>query len=63
MKVTKDGFVWLVLNQFQIKKAFTVFELYILHDDDSETLINSTKELIDAVNNNFIIGIPVGQLN
>ena len=63
MKVTKDGFVWLVLNQFQIKKAFTVFELYILHDDDSETLINSTKELVDAVNNNFIIGIPVGQLN
>ena len=63
MKVTKDGFVWLTLNQFQIKKAFTVFELYILYDDDSETLINSTKELIDAVNNNFIIGIPVGQLN
>ena len=63
MKVTKDGFVWLTLNQFQIKKAFTVFELYILYDDDSETLIKSTKELIDAVNNNFIIGIPVGQLN
>jgi hypothetical protein len=63
MKVTKDGFVWLVLNQFQIKKAFTVFELYILHDDDSETLIKSNKELIDAVNNNFIIGIEVGQLN
>ena len=63
MKVTKDGFVWLIPNPFQIKKAFGVFELYILHDDDSETLINSTKELIEAVNNNFLIGIEVGQLN
>jgi hypothetical protein len=39
-----------------------LFELYILHADDSETLIENVADLDDALSNGLDIGIEVGRL-
>ena len=63
IKVTKDNFVWLIVtdNAEEIwdKK---VFDLYILYDDDSESLVENYKELVLAIDNGQEIGIEVGHL-
>ena len=62
MKITKDNFVWLIVtdNAEEIwdKK---IFDLYILYDDDSESLVENYKELVLAIDNGQEIGIEVGQ--
>ena len=62
MKVTKDKFVWLTLSDYQAKKVFNegIFELFVLHDDDSESLIATYNNLDYAIENNSVIGIEVG---
>jgi hypothetical protein len=63
MKITKDNFVWLIVtdNAVEIwdKK---VFDLYILYDDDSESLVENYKELVLAIDNGLQIGIEVGHI-
>ena len=63
IKVTKDNFVWLIVtdNAEEIwdKK---VFDLYILYDDDSESLVENYKQLVTAIDNGLDIGIEVGHL-
>ena len=62
MKVTKDKFVWLTLSDYQAKKVFNagIFELFVLHDDDSESLIDTYNYLDYAIDINSVIGIKVG---
>ena len=62
MKVTKDKFVWLTITNHQAKKIFNedLFELFLLHDDDSESLIDTYNYLDYAIDINSVIGIKVG---
>lgn len=64
MKVTKDSFVWLTLNSDKAVEIWEkeAFELYILHDDESETLIKSKVQLANAIVCGFQFGIEVGKL-
>ena len=64
MKVTADGFVWLLVNE-KAKEIFNsgLFSLFVLYDDDSEALIEEFEDLDKALENGLSIGIEVGHLN
>ena len=53
-----DNFVWFIVND-KAKRLFAtdLFELYILHDDNTESLINTNDELKSALSNGDLIGI------
>jgi len=65
MRVMNDGFVYKVVNGEKAKDIFALglFELYILWDDDSESLIDTHNELNDALEKGYEIGIEVGNIN
>jgi hypothetical protein len=46
MKITADNFVWLLVTE-KAKDIWNsgLFELYILHEDDSESLVESWEQL------------------
>lgn len=59
-----DNFVWLVVN----KQAFdiyinNIFDLYILNDDGSESLVTEAEQIFLAIDNGLDIAIEVGHLN
>jgi hypothetical protein len=64
MKITADNFVWLLVTE-KAKDIWNsgLFELYILHEDDSESLVESWEQLDEALSNGLSIGIEVGHLN
>jgi hypothetical protein len=64
MKVTADGFVWLLVTE-KAKEIFNsgLFSLFVLYDDDSEALIEEFEDLNKALENGLSIGIEVGHLN
>ena len=64
MKVTADGFVWLLVTE-KAKEVFNsgLFSLFVLYDDDSEALIEEFEDLDKALENGLSIGIEVGHLN
>ena len=64
MKVTADGFVWLLVND-KAKEIWNngLFELFILHEDDSESLVESWEQLDESLANALSIGIEVGHLS
>jgi len=47
IKVTQDNFVWKVLTENQAKLVFIsgVFELYLLFDDGSDSLVENIYEI------------------
>jgi len=53
-----DNFVFLIVND-KAKRLFAtnLFELYVLHDDNTESLINTNDELKSALSNGDYIGI------
>jgi len=59
-----DGFVWLIVTE-KAKEVFNsgLFELFILHEDDSESLVEDFEQLNEAMANGLIIAIEVGHLN
>ena len=67
--ITKDNFVWLDITN-KMKKAkgnerdeiWVGNEIFALHDDDSESLIESQEELEEAINLGLKIGIEVGHI-
>lgn len=63
MKVTADGFVWLLVTE-KAKEVFNsgLFSLFVLYDDDSESLIEEFEDLNKALENGLSIGIEVGHL-
>jgi hypothetical protein len=65
MKVMNDGFVYKLVNEKRARQIFdlNLFDLYIIWDDDSESLIDTHKELNDALEKGYEIGIPVGSTN
>jgi hypothetical protein len=59
-----NGFVWLVVN----KQAFdiyinNIFDLYILNDDGSESLVTKAEQIFLAIDNGLDIAVEVGHLN
>lgn len=64
MKVTADGFVWLLVTE-KAKEIFNsgLFSLFVLYDDDSEALIEEFEDLNKALENGLSIGVEVGHLN
>jgi len=65
IKITKDdSFVWLLITE-KSREIFMsgLFDLYILYDDDSETLIEGYSQLLEALENGMDIGIEVGHLS
>jgi len=58
-----DGFVWLIVTN-KAKEIYLngLFELYILHDDESESLVEGFTQLSEALENGLDIGIEVGKL-
>lgn len=65
MKVMNDGFVYKVVSSDKARQIFdlNLFELYILWDDDSESLIDSEGKLQEAIRFAYEIGIAVGNVN
>ena len=61
MIITTDNFVWLNVTN-KAEDLYDLFALYVLYDDESESLINSKEELIEALETGKTIGIEVGQL-
>jgi hypothetical protein len=65
MKITKDGFIWKTILRIQATEIWdkSLFELYVLHSDDSETLIENEEQFLDALENDLLIGIEVGKID
>lgn len=63
IKIIKDGFVWLVVTE-KAKEVFQsgLFELYVVHQDESEYLIQTYEDLITALDSGNHICIEVGWL-
>ena len=63
MKITKDNFVWLIVTE-KAKEIWNsgLFSLFILYEDDSESLIEEYEDLDNALSNGLSIGIEVGHL-
>jgi hypothetical protein len=62
IKITKeDQFVWLIVTE-KAKEIYIsgLFELYILHDDDSDSLVEGFGQLTEAIENGQDIGVEVG---
>jgi hypothetical protein len=65
LKLTKDdNFVWLLVTE-KAKEVFSsgLFSLYVLHNDDSESLVEKYADLNDALECGLEIGIEVGFIN
>lgn len=64
MKITKDGFVWLTITEAVAWQVFgaNVFEVYELHEDESESLLSTPQSLQEAIDNGAELGIEVGHV-
>ena len=56
MKITKDNFIWKIVTE-QAKDIFNsgLFTLYVLYQDESESLINTFEELNEFLENGLDI--------
>ena len=58
MKRTVNGFNWLIVTNFaKLIYKYNVSELYVLHQDESESLVTNPKEISLAISNGLDIGI------
>ena len=63
--ITADHFIWLDVTE-QVKDAkrrnelWLAHELFIVHDDDSESLVTTDNEVVTALNNHEKICIEIG---
>ena len=63
MIITDDNFVFLDVTE-KAKDIFSsgLFELYVIHYDDSESLVEKYADINDALEMGLSIAIEVGQL-
>lgn len=63
MKIT-NGFVWKVVNAEQAASIIdnNIMDVFILHDDTTETLIETNEEYRKALDDKSEFGIEVGHL-
>lgn len=56
-----DGFIWMIVTDKAIQVHTSgLFELYVLYEDGSESLVESNQQIRDAVSKGLDIGIEVG---
>lgn len=58
-----DGFIWKVIKPTQAKLMFGIYDLFELHDDGSESLIETRGDLDNILNRGGIVGLEVGHLD
>jgi hypothetical protein len=59
-----DGFVWLIVTDKAERILQTgLFDMYVLHDNGSESLVEGMYEINFALMHGLEIGIEVGHLN
>jgi hypothetical protein len=58
-----DGFVWFVITE-KAKEVFGsgLFDVYVLHNDESESLCESYADVNDALESGLQLAIEVGWL-
>lgn len=63
MKKIVNDFIWLIVTD-KAKEIFNadLFQLYTLHDDGSEALIETFEDLNEALENGLEIGIEGGRI-
>jgi len=64
VKITKDGFVWLIVTD-SAKELFSsgALPIYMLYEDDTESLITGQLMLQHALNHSNDIGVEIGSLS
>ena len=64
-KITKDGFIWKILDYDEAKEVFSsgTFELFLLHDDDSESKVETADEIHNHASDGLLFGIEVGHID
>ena len=62
IKLTEDNFVWCIVTKYA-HRLFTFMDLYELHDDDSESLIETHKQLLEAIGRGNEIAIEGGKID
>lgn len=62
-KMTNDGFIWRILTMREAVCAMSAFDLYILHDDDSESLIETIYQFTEAIQMKQTIAIEIGYID
>jgi len=64
MKKIVNDFIWLIVTD-KAKEIFSadLFQLYTLHDDGSEALIETFEDLNEALENGLEIGVEVGRIS
>jgi hypothetical protein len=61
MTIRQAGFIWLDVTEKAIRVYNSgIFDLYILHDDGSESLAKNRDEITKAISEGKKIGIEVG---
>ena len=62
--ITSDNFIWKPLTAKQAVRLFKAecIELYAINEDESETLIESTYDLLTAIQYGKIIALEVGRI-
>ena len=61
MIIVQDGFIWLDVTEKAIRVYNSgIFYLYILHEDESESLVKNRDEITKAISEGKKIGIEVG---
>jgi hypothetical protein len=63
IKITADGFVWLIVTDVAEKLYYSnAMEVYRLYDDGTEARINDFRDLQDALAVGNDIGVEIGPL-
>jgi hypothetical protein len=63
IKVTKDGWVWKIVKNPRKLFSSSEIELYVLHDDDTESLVECIEDINYADEYGLGIGISVGYVH
>ena len=63
LRITPDRFVWKKVSHSEARKLFEygIFEVYELHDDGSESLIDTDEEFERCITEKAAIAIEVGK--
>lgn len=65
VKITKDGFVWRLLDHEDAKLMFCMGheEVYVLYNDESESLVESEIDIERGIEAGCQFGLEVGFIN
>jgi len=63
IKITKDGFVWLIVTDVAEKMYYSnSMQVYCLYEDGTESLIQSHRDLDAALSSGNDIGVEIASI-